>query len=96
MVKKKYIDNFLISYEIQKTYYFGYLNEQKDVTALRNVIEKGINIIFKSDFIIDYKNTLKKINREDIPSIGEIKIECITNPVFSECQIDSINISQIG
>lgn len=93
---KKPVDNFLINYEIKKKYYFGYLNDQKDVTALRDVIESGINIVFKTDFIIDYKNTLKKIKKEDIPSVGEINIECITHPEFGDYQIKSVEISKIG
>ena len=93
---KKPVDNFLINYEIKKKYYFGYLNDQKDVTALRDVIENGINIVFKTDFIIDYKNALKKIKKEDIPSVGEINIDCITHPDFSDYQIKSVEISKIG
>ncbi|PWF62397.1 hypothetical protein CBX96_16220 [Shewanella sp. BC20] len=93
---KKSVDNFLINYEIKKKYYFGYLNEQNDVTALRDVIEGGINIVFKTDFIIDYKNTLKRIKKEEIPSVGEINIACITQPEFDDYQIKSVEISKIG
>uniref|UniRef100_UPI00356A4E82 hypothetical protein n=1 Tax=Amphritea sp. TaxID=1872502 RepID=UPI00356A4E82 len=39
--KKISIDNFLIEFEVKKNYYFGYLNDQEDVVALRDVIENG-------------------------------------------------------
>jgi len=94
--KKIPIDNFLIEFEVKKNYYFGYLNDQEDVVALRDIIENGLNIIFKTDFLIDYKNTLKKIKKEDIPSVGEISIECITEPEFSDYNIQSVNITKIG
>jgi len=93
---KKCVDNFLINFEIKKAYYFGYLNEQKDVVALRNIIDNGINIVFKSDFIFDYQNTLKKIKKEGIPSVGELRVECITQPEFNEYNINSVEVSKIG
>ena len=92
---KKFIDNFRINFKLQKTYYFGYLNEQDDVVALRNIIENGVNILFKPDFIIDYKNTLKKMKKEDIPSVGEVSIQCIIKPEFKTCNVKSVGFSKI-
>lgn len=92
---KKFVDNFRINFKLQKTYYFGYLNEQDDVVALHDVIESGVNILFKPDFIIDYKNTLKKMKKEDIPSVGEVSIQCITKPEFKTCNVKSVGFSKI-
>lgn len=77
---KKILDDFSLSFKVNKTYYFGYLNDQKDVIALQNIIENDLNIIFKADFLIDYKNTLRKIKKEDIPSVGEVKLDCLVEP----------------
>ena len=93
---KLHIDNFNIEFDIKKNYYFGYLNNQEDVVALRDIIEGGINILFKSDLLIDYKNKLKKVKQDEIPCFGEIRIECVAEPEFNEHRIESFNISRIG
>ena len=93
---KRSIENFRITFEIKKEYYFGYLNEQSDVVALRDAIDSGLQVVFKPDFIFDYKNKLRKINQNEIPSVGEIKIECISEPKFYNFSVDSITLSTAG
>lgn len=90
------IKNFRINFEIKKEYYFGYLNDQSDVVALRDVIDSDLKVVFKPDFIFDYKNKLRKINKNEIPSVGEIKIECISEPQFDNFSVDSLSISKAG
>lgn len=90
------VNNFKITFGINKKYYFGYLNEQEDVLALKDIMENGIRILFKADFLIDYEKNLKKIKKSDIPDVGQVRMECLTNPKFEEFQVGPVHINKIG
>lgn len=90
-----YVKDFRIDFEFKEEYYFGYLHEQRDVLVLKDIIDSGINIMFGADFLIDYRSNLKKVNKEDIPSVGEVRIECFSEREFNVFNVDNIKFDII-
>jgi len=88
------IEDFSLTFSTEKRFYFGYLNNQRDVLALKDILNNGIDIIFKPDFLIDYKTALKRIPESEIPSIGQISLSCITKPDFDKVYTTPVVLKQ--
>ncbi|MEW8626987.1 MAG: restriction endonuclease [Candidatus Thiodiazotropha sp.] len=81
------IDDYSIVFNINRKYYFGYLNEQNDVLAIKDIIENGLKVMFKPDVILDYKTTFTEVQENEIPSVGEIKVACQAKLLIDESQV---------
>ncbi|MEW8053090.1 MAG: restriction endonuclease [Candidatus Thiodiazotropha endolucinida] len=88
------IDTFGITFGVSRKYYFGYLNNQRDVLALRDILENSMKVSFKPDFILNFKNSLTEINENEIPSVGELRVACLIKPTFEDLQLDHFNITR--
>lgn len=92
---KYFIDDFEIIFDTTKKYYFGYLGKKDDVKILKDIIDKRMNVIFKPNFLIDYERKFQHIDEKDIPSYGEIRIECLKQPDINEFRVNSVNVTKI-
>ena len=84
------VDKYALSYKIEVNYYFGYVNELPKTISMSNLSQNQEHIFFKADDLIDYKNTLTKLNSEEVLTINGIHMETVAFPDF---KFDKLNLN---
>jgi hypothetical protein len=85
------IEQLEIHFQLDLTYYFGYLHNLENTRALLNKTEDTMHIIFKVEEVLDYCNNFARFkDKTTLPKVDGIHIGCVAIP---EVKIHGIDMS---
>jgi hypothetical protein len=90
------VHDCIVNFGIKRNYYFGYISEQEGSIALKNILDGDFNLIFKVDALINYKQSFRKVFKDDIPQFGQVYLNCLAKPELDHLTFDSIEIQKVG
>lgn len=87
------IADFYFSYQIEKTYYFGYLDKIKDSLLLVDLINNTHTITFSNEILFNYETRLHKISKNEIPNFKTIEVQIIVKPELTDHFMKTFDVS---